>query len=133
MLDRGVFKIGMLHSPWNPELTLAITKPGFKPFEKRFYAKEHLESVVVTLEPASEAVKLQTPFSVSVVPGRSGITIAKNKPDEFFVVLTNIPGEPQADLGDMEQLGLSDNLIFKLATRQMAGSLLFLVSKKALQ
>jgi hypothetical protein len=94
--DRGVFKIGMVHSPWNPELTLAITKPGFKPFEKRFHAKEHLESVVVTLEPASEAVKLQTPFSVSIVPGRSGITIAKNKPDEFFVVLTNISGEPQA-------------------------------------
>jgi hypothetical protein len=86
----------MTHSAWNPELTLAITKPGFKPFEKRFHAEEHLESIVATLEPVSEPVKVQTPFSVSIVPGRSGITIAKNKPDVFYVVLTNISGEAQA-------------------------------------
>jgi hypothetical protein len=98
--DRGVFKIGMTHSPWNPELTLAITKPGFKPFEKRFNAKEHLDSIVATLEPLSEPANVQdassSPFSLSVVPGRSGITMAKNKPDEFYVVLTNVSREPQA-------------------------------------
>lgn len=30
--DRGVFKIGMTHSPWNPELTLSITKPRYKAY-----------------------------------------------------------------------------------------------------
>src|SRR6202171_4878940 len=69
--DRGIFKIGMLHSPWNPELTLAVTKPGFKPFEKRFHAKEHVESIVVTLESLSEQAKVQdasqSPFALSIV------------------------------------------------------------------
>src|SRR5882762_9471479 len=51
--DRGVFKVGMTHSPFNPELTLEVTKPGFKPFEKRFHAKEHLDSIVATLEHAA--------------------------------------------------------------------------------
>jgi hypothetical protein len=51
--DRGVFKIGMTHSPFNPELTLEVTKPGFKPFERRFHPKDHLESIVATLEPAA--------------------------------------------------------------------------------
>jgi hypothetical protein len=98
--DGGVFKIGMTHSPWNPELTLEVTKPGFKPFEKRFHAKEHLESIVATLEPVSEPAKvpnaLLPPFSLSIVPGSRGITMAKNKPDEFYVVLTNVSREPQA-------------------------------------
>jgi len=37
-----------------------------------------------------------TPFSLAIVPGRRGITMAQNKPDEFYVVLTNISKKPQA-------------------------------------
>ena len=49
--------------------------------------------------PASPAPK--TPFTLSIVPTRSTsdlrfITIAADKPDEFYVVLTNISSEPQA-------------------------------------
>jgi hypothetical protein len=36
-------------SPFNPELTLEVTKPGFKPLEKHFHAKEQLESIAATL------------------------------------------------------------------------------------
>jgi len=92
--ERGVFKIGMLHSPWNPELTLSVRKPGFKPFEKRFQAKQHLESIVATLEPATEGREGSSPFSLSIVPGVSGITMAKDNPREFYVVLTNISKDP---------------------------------------
>jgi hypothetical protein len=43
----------------------------------------------------------KTPFAISIVPTRSAsnsriITIAKEKPHEFYVVLTNISNEPQA-------------------------------------
>ena len=43
----------------------------------------------------------KTPFTVSIVPTTSSsdsrvITIALQKPDEFYVVLTNISNEPQA-------------------------------------
>ena len=43
----------------------------------------------------------KTPFTLSIVPTRSSldsrlITIASQKPDEFYVVLTNISSEPQA-------------------------------------
>jgi hypothetical protein len=93
--DRGVFKVGMTHSPWNPELTLRVARPGFKPFEKRFHAKEHLESIVVNLEPAANGENhSQSPFLLLIVPGRNGITMAKSKTDEFFVILTNISREP---------------------------------------
>ena len=81
----------------SPELTLEVTKPGFKPFERRFHAKEHLESIVVTLEPVAKGEdNSQSPFLLSIVPGRSGITMAKNKPNEFYAVLTNVSHEPQA-------------------------------------
>ena len=43
----------------------------------------------------------KTPFALSIVPTRSTsdsrvITIASQKPDEFYVVLTNISNEPQS-------------------------------------
>lgn len=95
--DRGVFNVGLTHSPFNPELTLEVAKPGFKPFDKRFHAKEHVESIVATLEPVAKVQETSwCPFSLSIVPGISGITMAKNKPDEFYVVLTNISGLPLA-------------------------------------
>ncbi len=95
--DRGVFKVGMTHSPFNPELTLEVTKPGFKPFEKRFHAREHLESIVTTLEPVAKVQEApRSPLSLSIVPGIGGITMAKNKPREFYVVITNVSGGPQS-------------------------------------
>jgi hypothetical protein len=50
----------------------------------------------LTVTPAQKA-----PFTLSIVPTRSTsdwrfITIASQKPDEFYVVLTNISSEPQA-------------------------------------
>jgi hypothetical protein len=53
--NHGVFRVGMTHSPRNPQLMLRVEKPGFKPFEKRFHAKEHLETIVVTLEPVEHS------------------------------------------------------------------------------
>jgi hypothetical protein len=95
--DRGVFKVGLIHSPFNPELTLEVTKTGFKPFEKRFHAKEHLDSIVATLDPVANAQEpSSSPFSVSIVPGIGGLTMAKNKPHEFYVVITNVSGGPQS-------------------------------------
>lgn len=95
--DRGIFKVGMTHSPFNPEVTLEVTKPGFKPFEKRFHAKEHLETIVATLEPVAKVQETsRSPFSLSIVPGTGGITMAKIKPREFYVVITNVSGAPQS-------------------------------------
>ncbi len=95
--DSGVFKIGLTHSPWNPELTLSVTKPGFKPFEKHFHAREHLESIIASLEPISAGQDASTPpFSVSIVSGRrDGITMAKHGAREFYVVLTNVTNGPR--------------------------------------
>jgi hypothetical protein len=50
----------------------------------------------LTVTPAQKA-----PFTLSIVPTRSVsdsriITIASQKPDEFYVVLTNISNEPQS-------------------------------------
>jgi hypothetical protein len=95
--DRGTFKVGMTHSPFNPELTLEITKPGFKPFEKRFHSSEHVQSIVATLEPVAKVGETSAPpFSLSIVPGIGGITMAKNKPREFYAVITNVSGGPQS-------------------------------------
>lgn len=95
--DSGIFKIGMTHSPWNPELTLEVTKPGFNRFEKRFHAKDHLETIVATLEPTAKVQDTSpSPFSLSIVPGIGGITMAKNKPREFYVVITNNSKEPRS-------------------------------------
>lgn len=52
--ESGVFKIGTLHSPYNPELSLSVTKAGYRSFEKRFHANEHLQSIVITLQRASD-------------------------------------------------------------------------------
>jgi hypothetical protein len=38
----------------------------------------------------------RSPFSLSIVPGIGGITMAKNKPREFYVVITNVSGGPQS-------------------------------------
>jgi hypothetical protein len=53
-------------------------------------------SFVATLKPESQPVEVQSPFSVSIVVGRPRIAMAKNKPDEIYVVLTNVSGELQA-------------------------------------
>jgi hypothetical protein len=50
---------------------------------------------------ASPVAVQRIPFSLAVVPTRSssgvgGITMAERKPDEFYVVLTNISEQPQA-------------------------------------
>ena len=52
--EYGVFKIGTLHSPYNPELSLSVAKAGYRSFEKRFHANEHLQSIVITLQRASD-------------------------------------------------------------------------------
>jgi hypothetical protein len=39
---------------------------------------------------------LRPPFSLSIVPGIGGITMAKNKPHEFYVVITNVSGGAQS-------------------------------------
>jgi hypothetical protein len=45
---------------------------------------------------AQEKPPVPTPFSLAVDPGHSGITMAQNNPDEFYVVVTNISKKPQA-------------------------------------
>jgi len=52
--EYGVFKIATLHSPYNPELSLSVAKAGYRSFEKRFRANEHLQSIIITLQHASE-------------------------------------------------------------------------------
>lgn len=95
--ERGIFKIGMTHSPFNPELVLEVTKSGFRPFEKRFHANEHIASIIVTLDPLANVQENSSPpFVVSIAPGTGGITMAQNKPREFYVVMTNVSGQPQA-------------------------------------
>lgn len=99
---RGIFLVGMVHAPFDPERILTITKPGFKPFEKRFHPKELSMDMIIHLERMPEPANLQgstasasSPFLVSIVPGRSGITMARDKPDEFYVLLTNVSQVPQ--------------------------------------
>jgi len=61
--EQGVFHIGTFHSPWNPELSLSITKEGYRPFEKIFHADEHLQTIVVTLQGASNVTAPEQPGS----------------------------------------------------------------------
>jgi hypothetical protein len=43
-----------------------------------------------------QVVLVPPPFTLSIVPGRSGdITMAKKNPNEFYVVLTNVSGLSQ--------------------------------------
>jgi Carboxypeptidase regulatory-like domain len=51
----GAFKIGMTHSPWNPELSLSVSKVGYRSFEKRFHAHDQLRNIIITLEADPEA------------------------------------------------------------------------------
>ena len=52
----------------------------------------HLTAANAQDKPSAPTV----PFSLAVVPGLTGITMAHNNPDEFYVVLTNISKQPQA-------------------------------------
>jgi hypothetical protein len=38
----------------------------------------------------------RSPFSLAIVPGVGGITMAKAKPREFYVVITNVSARPQS-------------------------------------
>ena len=42
--EHGVFSIGTMHSPFNTELSLSVTKAGYLPFEKRFHSHENLKN-----------------------------------------------------------------------------------------
>ncbi len=53
--EHGVFRIGTLHSPFNTELSLSVTKAGYLPFEKRFHSHERLKSIVITLHKSPSA------------------------------------------------------------------------------
>lgn len=55
------------------------------------------------------------PFLLAVVPSRTGITMAQNNPDEFYVVLTNISEESQAVWQDWNSWGYQ-NISFELTT-----------------
>jgi hypothetical protein len=66
------------------------------------------------------------PFSLSVVPGRSGITLAKKKPDEFYVVLANVSGVPQVVWESWNSWGYRA-ISFELT---MADGTKFVLSKK---
>jgi hypothetical protein len=61
--------------------------------------RSHKQAVRSNDSESSVAVQ-HTPFSLAVVPTSSsavsGITMAENKPDEFYVVLTNVSEQPQA-------------------------------------
>jgi hypothetical protein len=120
--DYGIFAIGMTHSPFNPERRLEITKPGYKPYEKRFHTREYLNTVFVNLEPAPESANppdkphtSTTPFSLAVVPSRAGITMAQKNPDEFYIVLTNVSKQPQSVWEDWNSWGYQA-ISFELVT-----------------
>lgn len=68
----------------------------------------------------------QPPFSLSIVPGRSGVTIAKKNPDEFYVVLTNISRLPHAIWESWNSWGYQ-TISFELT---MADGRKFVLSKK---
>ena len=46
----GSFRIGMTHAPFNIDLALSASKPGFKPYEYHFQSRDHLRNVVITME-----------------------------------------------------------------------------------
>jgi hypothetical protein len=45
----------MTQSPWNPELSLSVSKVGYRSFEKRFRAHDQLRNIIITLEADPEA------------------------------------------------------------------------------
>jgi hypothetical protein len=53
--EHGVFGIGTMHSPHNTELSLSVTKAGYRPFEKQFHSHENLKSIVITLQKSPSA------------------------------------------------------------------------------
>ena len=55
------------------------------------------------------------PFLLAVVPGRAGITMAQNSPDEFYVVLTNVSKEAQAVWENWNSWGYR-NISFEFTT-----------------
>jgi hypothetical protein len=73
-----------------------------------------------------EVVLDRPPFSLSIVPGRSGIAMAKKKPAEFYVVLANVSGMPQVVWESWNSWGYRA-ISFELA---MADGKKFVLSKK---
>lgn len=68
-----------------------------------------------TTPPKETTSPTKLPFAIFVVPGRTGITMAKKNPDEFYVVLTNISGEPQPVWETWNSWGYQ-TISFELAT-----------------
>ena len=50
----GKFHIGMTHEPSNVKLSLSLAKDGYKAFTKAFHARDHLETISVTLQESPE-------------------------------------------------------------------------------
>jgi hypothetical protein len=76
----------------------------------------------------TEAVPVQLPFSLAIVPGRSGdITTAKRNPNDFYVVLTNVSGLPQPVWESWNSWGYQA-LTFELTTTDGKK---FIVSRKS--
>jgi hypothetical protein len=59
----GAFQIAILHSPGfaNPELTLSVTKAGYRPFEKRFRHRDQLGILAITLETSPDEQETKKP------------------------------------------------------------------------
>jgi hypothetical protein len=68
----------------------------------------------------------QPPFSLSIVPGIGGITMAKSNPREFYVVITNVSGQAQSIWQQRNSWGYKA-ISFQLTT---SDGKTFLLSKK---
>jgi hypothetical protein len=55
--EDGSFLVEISDSPFKTELVLSATKYGYKPFEKRFYNTENLQSALITLEEINPSAK----------------------------------------------------------------------------
>ena len=64
-----------------------------------------LSIVVFALIGTSGTDAPKAPFSLSVVPGRGGITMATHMARDFYVVLTNVSKEPQPVWEDWNSWG----------------------------
>ena len=54
-MDDGEFEVGGTHAPFRVQLTLSVTKAGYKPFEKLISSSDGVHQAIdVALEPSSD-------------------------------------------------------------------------------
>jgi hypothetical protein len=70
--DRGIFLIDLNQSPLKPEGILNVTKPGFRPYNRKFRTHEKVMGMIVFLERVSRGHSEPSPIQIN--PAEANLT-----------------------------------------------------------